>query len=35
MAEDYTDSLKAQEFEKEDKRKIKWIGQKEAQKLIE
>ena len=34
MAEDYVDSLKAQEFEKEDKRKIKWSFHKDAVKLI-
>ena len=34
LAEDYIDSLKAQEFEAQDKRKIRWIGQKEAQKLL-
>ena len=34
MAEDYIDSLKAQEFEKEDKRKIKWSFHKDAVKLI-
>ncbi len=28
LAEDYIDSLKAQEFEAQDKRKIRWIGQK-------
>lgn len=26
LAEDYLDSLKATEFEKEDKKKIKWLG---------
>ena len=34
MAEDYIDSLKAQEFEKKDKRKIRWIEQKEVKKLL-
>lgn len=35
FAEDYIDSLKAQEFEEQDKRKIKWVEQEEAQKLLE
>jgi len=34
FAEDYKDSLKAQGFEKEDKRKIKWSFHKDAVKLI-
>lgn len=33
LAEDFVDSLKAQEFEAQDKRKIRWVEQKEAQKL--
>ena len=34
LAEDYVDSLKAQEFEAQDKRKIRWVEQKEVQKLL-
>lgn len=34
FAEDYLDSLKAQEFEVLDKRKIKWIPNKEIKKLL-
>lgn len=30
LAEDYLDSLKAQEFETQDKKRIKWIGQSEV-----
>lgn len=34
FAEDYIDSIKAQEFEKDDKRKIKWSFHKDIVKLI-
>lgn len=34
LAEDYIDSLKAQEFEKEDKAKIKWLDYEEVKKII-
>lgn len=30
MAEDYMDSLKAQEFEAQDKKKIKWVLRKDV-----
>lgn len=33
LAEDYLDGLKAQEFEKKDKRKIKWLTHEEIKKL--
>lgn len=35
LAEDYLDSLKAQEYEKKDKKKIKWIPHDQIRKLIE
>lgn len=34
FAEDYIDSVKAQEFEAQDKRKIRWVAQEEAKKLV-
>ena len=34
IAEDYFDSLKAQEFEKEDKKKIKWTGHEQLKKEL-
>lgn len=34
LAEDYIDSLKAQEFEREDKNKIKWVDYEEVKKNI-
>lgn len=35
LAEDYIDSLKAQEFEKKEKKKIKWIPHGQIRKFIE
>lgn len=35
LAEDYMDSLKAQEFEALDKKKIRWIERKDIDKLLE
>lgn len=34
LAEDYLDSLKAQEFETQDKKRIKWIGQSEVKRKL-
>lgn len=34
MAEDYMDSLKAKKFEKQNKKKIKWLDQKEFDKSV-
>lgn len=34
LAEDYLDSLKAQEFETESKKKVKWLGYEETKKLF-
>lgn len=34
LLEDYFDSLKAQEYEKEDKSKIKWFTHEEVKKIL-
>lgn len=34
LAEDYLDSLKAQEFEVENKKKIKWIGYEKVKEFL-
>lgn len=34
LAEDYQDSLKARKFEKLDKKKIKWLTQKDFEKAV-
>jgi prevent-host-death family protein len=35
LLEDYFDSLKAKEYENEDKSKIKWFSHKEVKKIIQ